>query len=135
MNVTAVPADVRLIRLYYATTAVFIILDYFLNINVRLAALDQAPVLRALYYLFCFACLGLMVWRPAWTSWIASGESLITLSLLIISMEMRVIVVTDEMIESGRGVVTLSEIVNFAIASGITYLAFWHNSQRVRRDF
>ena len=135
MKAAAVQADVRLIRLYYAATTVFILLDYFLNINVRLAALDQSPGLRALYYLFCFACLGLMVWRPAWTSLIASGESLITLSLLIISMAMRIIVVTDEMIESGRGFVTLNEIVNFGIAAGITYLAFWRNSRRARRDF
>jgi len=47
-----------------------------------------------------------MLRRPAWSSYIGAPESLLTLSLLIISMAMRVMVVTDEMIEEGRGFVT-----------------------------
>jgi hypothetical protein len=64
MKVTAIPARTRLLRLYYAATAIFILLDYFLDINVRLAALDQAPFWRVAYYVFCFVCLALMIWRP-----------------------------------------------------------------------
>ena len=46
-----------------------------------------------------------------------------TLSLLIISMATRVLVVTDEMIEEGRGFVTVKELLNFAIAGSITYFS------------
>jgi hypothetical protein len=134
MTNNAIPTRARLLRLYYAATAIFIVLDYYLNINIRLAALEQAPYWRGIYYLFCFACLGLMLWRPAWSSWIASLESLITLSMLIISMALRVIVVTDEMIESGRGAVTFNEIINFVIASSIAYLAWVRGAQQVRED-
>ena len=54
----------KLLRIYYAGTLLFVILDYLLNINVRLAFLEAWPEMRALYYLLCFVCLGLMIWRP-----------------------------------------------------------------------
>ena len=68
MNTTVIPANTWLLKLYYAATAIFIILDYFLNINIRLAALDQAPFWRAIYYVFCFVCLALISWRPGWST-------------------------------------------------------------------
>jgi hypothetical protein len=54
----------KLLRIYYAATLLFVLLDYFLHINVRLAFLDAWPEMRALYYLLCFVCLGLILWRP-----------------------------------------------------------------------
>lgn len=135
MTSTPLTSQLGLLRIYYAATALFIFLDYFLNINIRLAALEQEPFWRALYYVFCFVCLGLMYWRPSWSGWIATGESLITLSLLIISMALRVTIVTDEMIENGRGAVTMSEIVNFIIASGAAYVAYMRGARNIRGDF
>ena len=64
-----------------------------------------------------------MLWRPSWSSHIAAAESLLTLSLLIISTAARVMIVTDEMIEEGRGFVTVNELLNFAIAGTITYVS------------
>lgn len=124
MSTAPVSIQVRLLWLYYAATALFILLDYVLNVNVRLASLESYPTARASYYVFCFACLGLMVWRPAWSTWIATGESLVTLSMLIISMALRVMIVTDDMIETGRGAVTVAELLNFMIASGAAYVAW-----------
>ena len=37
--------------------AVFLLLDYLVDFNVRLAFLDPWPAWRAVYYLFCFACV------------------------------------------------------------------------------
>ena len=64
-----------------------------------------------------------MLWRPGWSSPIGAAESLVTLSLLIVSTAMRVMIVTDEMIEAGRDFVTVSEILNFAIAGTISYFS------------
>ena len=128
MTAGTVSTKVRLLRIYYAGTVIFLILDYFLGINVRLAALEQYPGVRAWYYLICFAFFALIIWRPGWSSWIAASESLLTLSLLIINMALRVIIVTDDMIESGRGAVTISEIINFMLASGIAYVAWMRHS-------
>ncbi len=47
-------ASAKLLRIYYAGTLVFVILDYFLNINVRLAFIEACPEMRAFYYLLCF---------------------------------------------------------------------------------
>ena len=134
MATTPVAGNLRILRLYYAATALFIVLDYFLNINIRLAALDHAPGLRALYYVALIACLALIIWRPTWAGFIATTESLLTLSMLIINMALRVTIVTDEMIESGRGAVTMSEIINFMISSGAAYFAYAGNTRRLKKD-
>jgi len=124
MNPASLFSPARLITLYYAATIVFLLLDFVLGINVRLAFLEDWPAWRALYYLFCLLCLVLVIWRPAWRSWIGITESLLTLSLLIINMGLRVVIVTDEMIESGRGYVTTAEIVNFMIATSVVYVGY-----------
>ena len=116
-------ASTRLVTGYYGATVVFIILDFLLDFNIRLIFLDAWPGWRALYYGVCLCLFGIMLWRPSWSSTIAAAESLLTLSLLIISMATRVMIVTDEMIEEGRGFVTVNELLNFAIASTITYLS------------
>jgi len=124
MTRSTLPAAAKLLNYYYAATIVFVLLDYLLHINVRVAFLQDWPVWRAFYYAFCFACFGLMMWRPGWSAWIATFESLLTLSLLIVNMGARVIIVTDEMIETGRGGVTMSELINFMIVSSAAYVSY-----------
>ena len=51
-------SDPRLLVVYYAATIVFLALDYGFNVNVRLAAFDQVPVLRGGYYLADFRLPG-----------------------------------------------------------------------------
>ena len=72
----------KLLVAYYAATAVFMLLDYAFDINVRLAALDSYPGWRLAYYLFCFLCLGLVIWRPAWSAFVGAAESMLPGSLL-----------------------------------------------------
>ena len=113
----------RLVTAYYGATVIFVILDYLLDFNIRLVFLEAWPGWRALYYGVCLGFFGLMLWRPGWSSYIGAAESLLTLSLLIINMAMRVLVVTDAMIEEGRGFVTLNELLNFLIVGSITYFS------------
>ncbi len=114
----------RPITLYYAATIIFVLLDFFLGISIRAAFLDPYPMARLVYYVFCYACLGLMLWRPAWVLIIGIVESLVAVVALTLSMGVRVMVVTDEMIESGRDSVTTEEIINFIIVAGIAYLSY-----------
>jgi len=95
-------ATTRLITGYYGATILFVILDYLFDFNVRLIFPES--------------------W-PGWSSYIGAVESLLTLSMLIISMAVRVTIVTDEMIEQGRGFVTVRELLNFIIAGSITYIS------------
>lgn len=114
----------RILVLYYTATVVFLVLDYAAGFNVRLAFLDSLPMARAAYYGICLACLALMIWRPAWTVLISAFESLVTLSALIISMGVRTMLPTDQVLESGAGYVTVQEILNFIISGGVAYIAW-----------
>lgn len=122
----------RVLVFYYAATLIFLILDYTLGFNIRLAFLEPYPEARAAYYGVCFFCLGLMLWRPSWTVLVAAFESIITLSALIIGMGVRTILVTDQMLETGSGVVTLPELLNFLLSGGAAYLAWVRGISRLR---
>ena len=109
---------------YYAATALFLALDFGFGINVRVAFLESLPGLRLGYYAVCFACLALMIWRPAWTTAVGVVESLATLIALIFSMALRSMIVTDQMLETGIGFVTMPELVNFLIAGSAAYFSY-----------
>ena len=113
----------RPITLYCAATIFFLILDYAFGVNIRAAFLEQFPLVRMAYYSICFACLALMLWRPGWAAIIGGIESLLAVAALTLSMGGRVMIVTDEMIETGRGIVTTEEILNYLIVAGIAYLS------------
>lgn len=123
-----------LLRLYYLATVVFLLLDYAIGINIRLASLDAFPVWRAIYYVICFICLGLIWWRPAWSLWVGTLESLFTLALLILTMGVRVTTYSDGLLQSGEGLVTPEEIINFILAGGIAWFAYIRGTQRIQNE-
>ena len=128
-------ASTRVVTGYYGATIIFVALDYLLDFNIRLIFLDAWPGWRALYYGVCFGFFGLMLMRPSWSSTIGAAESLLTLSLLIISMATRVMIVTDEMIEEGRGFVTVNELLNFTIAGTVTYFSLMRGVLAEKQKF
>jgi hypothetical protein len=124
----------RLLRIYYAATLLFVVLDYFLHINVRLAFLEAWPEMRALYYLLCLVCLALILWRPGWSLWIGTTESLVALSLLILTMGVRVMTVSEQMLQTGSGLVRTSEIINFMIVGGAAWIAYMRGIQAIKQE-
>jgi hypothetical protein len=120
-------------KLYYAATVIFVLLDYLLGINLRVAFLDAWAGWRAAYYLLCCACLVLIVWRPTLASLVTTTESLITLAALIISMGVRIFNIPDAALDGGGAVLSAEEIVNFAIAGGAAWLG-WHRGSLAIRD-
>jgi hypothetical protein len=114
----------NVLRSYYAATALFATLDFGFDINVRAAFLESTPGLRLLFYGALFVCFALTLRRPEWSTLIGTVESLVTLVALIVNMAMRSMVITDEMIETGAGFITMSEIVNFLIAGGAAYISY-----------
>jgi hypothetical protein len=124
----------RVMLLYYAATAVFVLLDLVLDVNVRVAFLESLPWARAGYYGVCFACLGVILWRPPSAVLVGAFESLVTLSALIIHFGMRVLLATDRVVETGTGFVTMQEIVNFLVAGVIAYIAWINGISRLSRQ-
>lgn len=114
----------RIMRWYYAGTIVFLLLDYVGGLNIRVAFLAGAGGLRAAYYGLCFVCLGLMIWRPAWTVVISAFESLVTLVALIVSFGTRAILVSDAMLAGSEPFISMPEIINFLMSGSIAYLAW-----------
>ena len=122
----------RILPWYYAATVLFLMLDYGLSVNVRIAFLEPFPAARMAYYLVCFACLALMLWRPAWTTLIGTVESLVTLVALIFSMAVRVMIPNDAIFEENVGFVTVQEIINFVLAGSIAYYSWMTGLKRLR---
>lgn len=114
----------RPVTLYYAATILFLLLDFVLGVNVRVAFLEPFPMARLSYYLICFVLFALMLWRPGWALLIGTIESLVAVVALTFSMALRVMIVTDEMIETGVGFVTTEEIFNYLIVGGIAYFSW-----------
>lgn len=114
----------RILVLYYGATAIFLLLDYAAGFNIRIAFLEPYPEARLAYYGVCFACLGLMLWRPAWTVLTDAFESIVTLSAPIIGMGMRMLPATDRVLDTGSGLVTMPEIYNFLISGAIADVAW-----------
>jgi hypothetical protein len=63
----------------------FVALDYFYGINLRIPFLDALPGAKPVYYAFDLGCAVAMTARPRWTGAIGFAESLINISLLVLS--------------------------------------------------
>jgi len=125
---------IRPVTLYYAATILFLLLDFVLGVNVRVAFLESFPIARMAYYFVCFGLFALMLWRPGWTLVIGTIESLVVVVALTFSMALRVMVVTDEMIDTGVGFVTTEEIFNYLLVAGIAYSSWAHGIRSLKES-
>ena len=122
----------RVLPWYYAATGLFLLLDYGLGINVRIAFLDGMPAARMAYYGICFACFALMTWRPGWATLIGTVESLATLVALILSMAIRVMIPNDAIFEENAAFLTAQEIFNFLISGSVAYFSWLQGLQKLK---
>lgn len=122
----------RLLTYYYAATLGFLASDYFFGFNVRIAFLDDWPLARLAYYAMCFACLAIMILRPDWQVLVSAAESLMAIIALTLAMGVRVMVVSDDVLESGRKLVTTQEILNYLISGSVAYYAWMTAIRRLK---
>lgn len=113
----------RVLQAYYAATVVFLVLDYGAGLNLRIAGLEGFPGLKAGYYLVIFGCLGLMLWRPSWSTAVGVVESLATLVTLIFSVAMRAML-APQAVDTGARLIGMTEIVNFLVSGSIAWFAW-----------
>ncbi len=122
----------RPVTLYYAATVLFLLIDFVLGVNIRVAFLEPFPAARLAYYLLCLGLFALMLWRPGWALLIGTIESLVAVVALSFAMALRVMIVTDEMIETGAGFVTTEEVFNYLIVGGIAYFSWIHGVKMLK---
>lgn len=122
------------VLIYYAATLLFLFLDYGADISLRLTFLDGLPAWRLAYYAFLIGCFVLMLKWPQWENVIGLVESVVTVAGIIIATGMRVILVSDEMIEGGRVPLNMRELANFVLSGAMAYVSYYRRMRAVGRQ-
>ena len=73
-------------RWYFYITPLFILLDYFGGVNVRVSALDSWPLYKNLYYGFCILCGICMYIVPRYSVVVALFESTINFMMIVLGI-------------------------------------------------
>lgn len=74
-----------LLQWFYWLTPAFVLLDWLMGWNIRVAGLNLDSH-RNLYYAVCLGIAGILWWRPAWTTAISLVECSVNFALLIIGV-------------------------------------------------
>jgi hypothetical protein len=123
--------DHALLRTYYLSTPVFILIDVLWGAPLR-AAFGVDLGLRLAYYALCLGCAGLILYRPSLTSLVAMGESVVNLTLLIFGVMGPILSVSEETAESGAiGFASPMELINFVLVGGILLATYYRNQTSV----
>jgi hypothetical protein len=78
-------AAVRLVRAVYWSTPLFVALDLLFGVSLRIPFLDALPGAKVVYYGVELACALAIAARPRWTAAIGLAESMVNITLLIVS--------------------------------------------------
>ncbi len=122
--------------LYYYATPVFILLDYFGGISVRVTVLDSMPFYKNLYYGFCILC-GVGAYALPWlTPLVALLESSVNFLMTVLAVFLpyfRFITETEDVLTAPLPTMAgcdVPQIVNILLSGGIAILSF-HGSIRM----
>ena len=116
-------------QVYYSLTLVFALVDWTMGANVRAVGLDDAPVLRAGYYVACLLCGVAIHYRPRMSVPITLVESSLNVGILIISLFLAYYGMIDTIEGPGEfnNPITGRFMVNFFMAGGAGTLAFYQS--------
>ena len=113
-------------KLYYIITPLFILLDYFWGINIRVAILDSEPLYKGLYYGFCILCGVVIFVIPQSSRVVTLLESSIIFVMTVVGLFIpyaRVISQMDDILNSDiltAGIIEPPHIVNLALAGAVS---------------
>ncbi len=113
-------------RLYYIITPLFILLDYFWGINIRVAILDSEPLYKGLYYGFCVLCGVVVFVVPQCARVVTLFESSIIFVMTVIGLFIpyaRAISQMDDILNSDISTACIVEpphIVNLVLAGVVS---------------
>lgn len=117
--------------IYYYMTPLFIALDYFGGINIRVTVLDSTPHYKYLYYGFCIFCgIGMFV-LPRCTPIVALFESTLNILLVVLTVYLpylKMVRQFDNILDANwqpMNVFTIPHIINLILAGTIATFAFY----------
>lgn len=130
-------------RLYFYITPVFILLDYFLGVNVRVSALEGMPVYKNLYYGFCILCGVSMSILPRWSAVMAMFESAINFFMIAFGLFVPYIrtitILTDDVLgadwEALGESFDMQPIANLVIVGSCLVLTFRTSHDKIAEAF
>jgi len=120
----------RVVKTYYFATPLFLILEFGFGFDLRVSSFIDDTAWRIVYYLFCFVCMGVILWRPAFTIGVGIVESSVNLIFLIVGAALRWMFPFTWITEDGNEVlrledpVTIMEVMNFLLVAIILILCF-----------
>ena len=117
---------------YYLVTPAFIVLDYAVDFNIRIAPLDATPRFKILYYGFCVV-FGLVGFFRPWVSMVVAifeSSIIILLSLRSLLLPMMQVLIGASDLRGDWSLVEAFDLkmaLNVVIAGTIGILAFRSN--------
>jgi hypothetical protein len=74
-----------LVRAAYWSTPLFVALDLLYGVSLRVPFLDALPGAKGIYYAADLGCAVVIATRPRWTAAVGFAESVVNISLLVVS--------------------------------------------------
>jgi hypothetical protein len=109
-------------RRYYLATPIFIFLDAFFNISIRIPFLDNWPLLKYIYYVLIFVC-GIFITKfPKLAKKIVMSECYINIVLLCVGYMKPYFMIQDyESLKFATSVYTYEAVICFTLTTGVLY--------------
>ena len=119
----------RILPIYFLFTPLFVVLDIYGGVNVRVIALDHLPMLKILYYSFCFFIGIVIYFKSEYANLLGLGESVFNIFLLVLAV---FILLTQQMMNILDGgeisnPFNVYFIINFIISSIVFSACFYIN--------
>ncbi len=129
-------------RWYFYITPLFILLDYFGGLNVRVSALEAMPLYKNLYYGFCILCGVCMYIVPRYSAVVALFESSINFMMIVLGIFLpyvQYILYVDDILNADFKAMEASRnaqsIVNLFIVGFCVILTFRKSIETIEEGF
>lgn len=113
----------KAIRAYYGCTPLFLFLDLTFGIDVRIPGFLSHGSSKAFYYLFCFCCLGVTLWKPAISAFVGLLESSTNILILCLGVLLPIWTAASTL-ETGS-ILGPNEILKFVLAGSVCLSSFY----------
>ncbi len=129
-------------RWYFYITPLFILLDYFGGVNVRVSALDSVPLYKNLYYGLCILCGICMYIIPRYSAIVALFESSINFMMIVLGIFLpyvQYILYVDDILNADfkamEASINAQSIVNLFIVGSCVILTFRKSIETITEGF